>query len=148
VYVLWCSIGSRLFVRLRLRLLQMKVAAAERPAKSDSDQVNRNDIVQHSRHHKSKNAAHLRSHCACLIGLCWPICLRNATQTLRSTKSMRATTRMSPSMPPPMYMLSLQIVRLSEHWNIKTTRQSGRYRTQRRLPKTNISTPEGAVCRF
>jgi hypothetical protein len=64
------SYGARsvagLFVRLRL--LQMKAAATERPAKTDNDQVNSNDIVQHSRHHNTKSAAHLRSHCACLIG--------------------------------------------------------------------------------
>jgi len=51
------------------------------------------------------------------------------SQALRSTKSTRATTRMSPSMPPPMYMLIPQVVRLSGHWNIKRTKQSGRYRT-------------------
>lgn len=33
VYVLWCSIGSRLFVRLKV--LQMKVAGAEEPAKTN-----------------------------------------------------------------------------------------------------------------
>jgi hypothetical protein len=33
VYVLWCSIGCRLFVRLRV--LQMKAAGAEEPAKTD-----------------------------------------------------------------------------------------------------------------
>jgi hypothetical protein len=33
VYVLWCSIGSRLFVRLRV--LPMKVAGAEELSKTD-----------------------------------------------------------------------------------------------------------------
>jgi hypothetical protein len=41
----------------------MKVAAAERPEKTDNDQVDRSAIVQHSRHHETKNTAHLRSHC-------------------------------------------------------------------------------------
>jgi hypothetical protein len=82
----------------------MKVAAAEWPEKTDTDQVDRDAIVRHSRQHKTKNAAHLRSHCACLIGLCRPICLRSAPQTLRS-KEHESNDQNGPSMPPPMYML-------------------------------------------
>ena len=45
---------------MRLGLLQMKVAAAEQPQQTDNDQIDRNDIVQQSRHHKNENAAHLK----------------------------------------------------------------------------------------
>jgi hypothetical protein len=44
---------------VRLGLLQMKVAAAEQSQQTDNDQIDRNDVVQQSRHHKNKNAAHL-----------------------------------------------------------------------------------------
>jgi hypothetical protein len=45
----------------------MKVAAAEQPK--------RPTIIKYSSavtHHKNENAAQLKSHCACLIGICWP----------------------------------------------------------------------------
>jgi hypothetical protein len=40
-------------------LVQMKAAAAEQSHKTDDDQIEDGaDIVQQSRHHKNKNAAH------------------------------------------------------------------------------------------
>src|SRR5580700_6718261 len=75
---------------VRLGLLQVKVAAAERPQETDNDQ---------------KIAALLGSHCVCVIGIRRQSAVGGTSQALRSTKSMRATTRMSPSKPPPMYML-------------------------------------------
>jgi hypothetical protein len=40
-----------------LGLLQMKVATAEQSQQTDNDQIDRDDIVQQSRHHKDQNAS-------------------------------------------------------------------------------------------
>jgi hypothetical protein len=67
------------------------------------------------------------------------------TQALRNTKTMRATTRMSPSMPPPMYML---ISKLFVGADIGTLRgSSGQDATEHRcLPKTKFFNTQGASC--
>jgi hypothetical protein len=36
----------------------MKAAAAEQSHKTDNDQIDGADVIQQSRHHKNKNAAH------------------------------------------------------------------------------------------
>lgn len=41
---------------VRLGLLQMKATAAEQSQETGNDQVNRDDIVQQSRHHKDQDA--------------------------------------------------------------------------------------------
>ena len=114
---------------MRLGLLRMKVAAAERPQETDNDQIDRNHIVQQSRHHKHKNAALLRSHCVCLIGIRWPICRSQYDSGSAQYKEYESHDQNESEYAAADVHVDLQVVRLSGHWNIQRTKQSGRYRT-------------------
>jgi hypothetical protein len=108
---------------------RMKVAAAERPQETDNDQRDRNHIVQQSRHHKHKNAALLRSHCVCLIGIRWPICRSQYDSGSTQYKEYESHDQNESKYAAADVHVDLQVVRLSGHWNSKRTTPSGRYRT-------------------
>ena len=91
----------------------MKVAAAERPPETDNDQITR--PVQLSRHHKNENAAHLRSHCVCLIGIRWPICRSQYDSGSTQHKEYESNDQNESKYAAADVHVDLQVVRLSEH---------------------------------
>jgi hypothetical protein len=114
---------------VRLGLLQMKVAAAESLRETHNDRIDRNHIVQQSRHHKHKNAALLRSHCVSLIGIRWPIYRSQYDSGSTQYKEYESHDQNESKYAAADVHVDLQVVRLSGHWNSKRTTQSGRYRT-------------------
>jgi hypothetical protein len=104
----------------------MKVAAVERPEKTDNDQVNRNDIVQHSRHLKKSRALEvvLRLPHRPLLANLSSQCASDSTQH----KECESNDQNESKYAGADVHVDLQIAseRTLEHYE---TKQSGRHRT-------------------
>jgi hypothetical protein len=103
----------------------MKAAAAEQP----DNEIARSDIVQRLRHHRNKNAATLRLHCVCLIGIRWPVCRSQCDSGSTQYKEYESHDQNESKYAAADVHVDLQVVRLSGQWNIKRTQQSVRHRT-------------------
>src|ERR1700691_6114014 len=107
-------------------LVQMKAAAAEQSHKTDNDQIDGDDIVQQSRHHKNKKCrALLRSHCVCLIGIRWPIYRSQYDSGSTQYKEYESNDQNESKYAAADVHVDLQVVCLSGHLNITRTSSQG-----------------------